>query len=546
MIYLVKVIKKGEKNMKKKFFLVALLTLTASMAVSGCQKAAKNDAEEAVKATIPGTYPIETDKTLRWWQSSQVKEGDQFGKFLEEATGVKIEWEYPADASSAKTAFNLMVASDDMPDIITSGWANSNGGPDYNIEKKIITDLTPYIEADIMPNLKKYIDEHQDLKKYMTSGTGKYYYFPQILGDERLASFRTWFIREDLLQKAGLEKPETLEEWDNVLKAFAGMGIKTPLMAKFTTWQFRADAPFMACFNTPGDFYHDGKTVKYGLTEEGFGEWTKQMADWYKEGILDKDFLNETEEHWSAEIINGNNGAVLGSIGGNLGTYTDAIDPASGIKYVPCTIPTAVKGERAMWSSKDFLVKAVGAAVSATSKNKELAVRVLDYGYSEEGQRLWNFGKEGVSYEMKENSEGKMIPTYTDIIMDPAKRGGKTQGEVMGLYTRVGMPISVQSIDYLYQNYKHQTQKDAIDLACSSRTEEYALPYGICTSDEEKQIADLLTPMDTYREETICKIIAGKLPIETLDEYFAKMKEMGAEKIIEIYQKAYDRFLEKE
>lgn len=326
---------------------------------------------------------------------------------------------------------------------------------------------------------------------------------------------------------------------------FVEMGIKTPMMCKFTGWQFRSDSPFLACFNTPADFYHDGDTVKYGVVEEGFGEWTKQMAKWYSEGILDSDFLNETDEHWSAEIINGNNGAFLGSIGGNLGTYTDAIDPDSGIKYVPCTIPTAVKGETAMWSSKDFLVKAVGAAVSATSKNKELAVRVLDYGYSEAGQLLWNFGKEGVSYEMKENDEGRLIPTYTDIIMNPDKRGGLTQSEAMALHTRVGMPISVQSIDYLYQNYKYQTQKDAISLACGSRTEQYALPLGICSSEQEKRLADIVTPMDTYREETICKIIAGKLPIETLDEYFKQMKALGAEEAVSIYQEAYNKYLAK-
>lgn len=522
---------KGSKNMKKRI-VVAILAAAAVAAAAGC--GAKQSGEKSGD-----------DNSVRWWVTSAVKEGDHFAEFLEEKTGVKVNWEFPSDSGNSSTAFNLMIASDDLPDIIQTGWANSHGGPDQNIEKKVIEDLTPYMDGGKMPNLKKYLDEHPDLKQYMTSAENKYYYFPQILGDERLASFRTWFIREDLLQKAGLEKPETLEEWDKVMHAFVDMGIKTPMMAKFTGWQFRSDSPFGACFNTPASFYHDGKTVKYGMIEEGFGDWVKQMAKWYADGILDKNFLDETNEHWSAEIINGNNGAFLGSIGGNLGTYTDAIDPSTGIKYVPCTIPTAVKGERAMWSSKDFLVKAVGAAVSASSSKKDTAVKLLDFGYSEEGQLLWNFGKEGVSYEMKANEEGRMIPTYTDIIMDPAKRDGKTQGDVMGLYTRVGMPISVQSIDYLYQNYKYQTQKDAIDLACSARTEDYALPTGICTSDQEKQLADIVTPMDTYREETICKIIAGKLPIETLDEYFAKMKEMGAEKAIEIYQTAYDKFLEK-
>ncbi len=527
----------------KRLIALALLAVIAATCVS-CGKKDTAKENEAITATIPATYPIETDVTLRWWQTSAVKEGDQFAKYLEEATGVKVEWEFPADSSSSATAFNLMIASDDMPDIIQAGWANSYGGPDSNIEKNVITDLTPYMEADMMPNFKAYLDAHPELARDVKSAEGRYFFFPQLLGHEKLASFRTWFIREDLLKKANMEAPETLEDWDKMLRAFKDMGLSTPLMCKFTGWQFRDDSPFMACFNVPGDFYHDGDTVKYGFIEEAFGDWVKQMATWYADGILDKDFLNETNEHWSAEILNGNNGAFFGSIGGNLGTYLDALGDDREINYIPVAPPSAKKGEEAMWSSKDKLVKAVGAAVSSTTKNKELAIRLLDYGYSEEGQKLWNFGKEGVSYEMKENAEGRVIPTYTDIIMDASKRNGLTQGEAMGLHTRTGMPISVQSIDYLMQNYRHPEQLAAIDLAYKSRKLDYVLPTGFCTSDEEKQIADIVTPMNTYREETISKIIAGKLPIEKLDEYFAQMKTLGAEKAIEIYQTAYDRYMQ--
>ena len=46
----------------------------------------------------------------------------------------------------------------------------------------------------------------------------------------------------------------------------------------------------------------------------------------------------------------------------------------------------------------------------------ELAMRVLDYAYSEEGYMYYNFGTEGETYTLDE--EGK--PVYTDLIMkDP-------------------------------------------------------------------------------------------------------------------------------
>ena len=36
-----------------------------------------------------------------------------------------------------------------------------------------------------------------------------------------ISNYKNWYLREDWLQKLGLEKPETLEEWITVAKAFA-------------------------------------------------------------------------------------------------------------------------------------------------------------------------------------------------------------------------------------------------------------------------------------------------------------------------------------
>ena len=51
-----------------------------------------------------------------------------------------------------------------------------------------------------------------------------------------------------------------------------------------------------------------------------------------------------------------------------------------------------------------------------------------------------------------------------------------------------------------------------------------------------------MTAVDTYREESLAKFIAGKTDIGQLDNYFAQLKSLGIDEAISIQQKAYDRY----
>ena len=71
------------------------------------------------------------------------------------------------------------------------------------------------------------------------------------------------------------------------------------------------------------------------------------------------------------------------------------------------------------------------------------------------------------------------------------------------------------------------------------------MPNMTYTNEEQKRLKDILTPIYTYREETVAKLISGKLDISYIDDYFQKMKDMGVEEAIAIKQSAYDRYLER-
>lgn len=64
--------------------------------------------------------------------------------------------------------------------------------------------------------------------------------------------------------------------------------------------------------------------------------------------------------------------------------------------------------------------------------------------------------------------------------------------------------------------------------------------YTLCLSAEDTAaIADIKTACDTLVATETLKFVTNVRPIEEFDDFVAELKKLGAEKIEEIYQKAY-------
>lgn len=528
--------------MKNRIILAITLILSVLM-VAGCSNQV---IEEVVAFTTPDTYPIETDVTLRYWMelSPHVSANNpsfnttEIAKYLEEATGIKVKFEHPA-AGQADAAFYILQKSNDMPDIMERVWTDMPGGPEKLIDDGVLADLTPYIE-NVSPNLKKLLSENPDWALQIMTDKGKYFEYPFIRSDEKLATFMTYIIRKDLLDKAGLKIPETLEEWEKALYAFKDMGIETPLSLRLGLAQFTKFSPFTGVFGIGSSFYQiDGK-VKFGPYEPEFADYVKLLHKWYRDGILDKEFADEDSKRRAAMVINGKNGAVDATVGGEFGNYLNTILPESNIRYVATKIPVRNAGDAAMFAQKDWPVRDC-AGISGSSKNKELAVRFLDFGYSEQGHMLYNFGKEGISYEMK---DGK--PTYCETVMNKNYNGGLSAAQGMAKHIRAcyNGPF-VQDVQYITQYYQREEQKQAMTL-WDSDTLDYVLPTSLSIGEtEHKRYTDIMTSVNTYFEETFIKLVSGELEMSYLDTYYTELKQLGIEEAIEIQQKAYDNYLKR-
>lgn len=539
--------------MKRSRFRIVTTLLVSGMimgALAGCSKPkvetssnTNNGNTNNTTNTAPAAsvYPVKTDVTLKFWMplggnvNTIVKnQGDTpFSQNLSKRTGIKVEYIHPP-IGQENEAFNIMLASGDLPDLIERDWLAFPGGPNKAISDGYIIKLNDAI-SKYAPNLTKYLKANPDVDKLVKTDEGSYYVFPFIRGDQKLLVSSGFIVREDWMKELGLSLPETMDEWYTVLKAFKDKkGATAPFSGRLVNVESLTTG-----FGTHSTFYQDNGKVKYGPIDPERKQFLATMKKWYDEGLLDKNFATLDTKTLEANILGGKSGATFGSGGSGIGKWMQsAMEKDPKYALAATKYPTAVKGTKAKFASQSlkFQTTSGSIAITGTSKNVEIAAKFLDYGYSEDGQRFYNFGEEGESYKLVNS-----VPTYTDLIMKNPNKW--TSAQAMSMYARSAMsgPF-IQDKGYIMQYYELPQQKDALTKWEDQDFSKYQLPTITPSKEESSEMSKIMNDVNTYRDEMTIKFIMGTEPLENFDKYIEQMKKLGIERAIQINQAALERF----
>jgi putative aldouronate transport system substrate-binding protein len=491
-------------------------------------------------------YPIDTDKTLTYWgkfhrycaQHGTNLAGIELYKELEKRTGVKIEFLHPATGQEDEQ-FNLLIASGDLPDMIEHNWLTKYpGGPENAITDGVITPLNDLVEK-YAPNLRAIITKDPNLAKEFKTDSGNLYVFPFLRGAKEIAVFMGPMLRKDWLDELGLQIPETIDEWYNVLKAFKAKGVETPLALRSFLSMTKKSSCFVGAYGIKADFYIENGEIVYGPIQPAFKDYLSTMRKWYVEGLLDQDFATTDNTALNAKLLSSKVGAVVAYAGGNMGIFLDSTrqeNPEYDLIGAPN--PVLNKGDRPKFGHLDPLYSGTASvAITADSKNKELCAHWLDYAYGEEGHMLFNFGIEGVSYVMENG-----YPRYTELITN--NPNGLTMADAMGNYMRSQYdgPF-VQDKRYHEQYTGYEQQKDAIAKWTDCDEALYQLPQSLTPSQEESsEYTVIMNEINTYCDEMIIKFILGIESLDNFDNFVKQIEAMGIEKAIKIKSAALERY----
>ncbi len=474
---------------------------------------------------------------------------------MEKRTGIKINFIHPIKGSTGNEAFLTVLSDKNRPDMIEYWWENYSGGPQAALDDEVLVCLDDYIK-DYAPNFYDYMEgEKGKANNYLwrlqgTSDEGHYYGFNVLnVGDTR--GFAGLYVRSDKLNEWGMEVPETIDDWTAFFAKAKSEGIEAPFICENNVLSFKSDNThsFNTAFGVGKSLYLEGDKVVFAPFEDGYKEYVAQVAEWIKAGYIDTSFPTMDRAKIEGNMANGLSVATWGYVGSGIGKILPAAQAKNpNADFVACPYPVAEKGQVSEFQMmyQEASTNAIG--ISTTCGNIEKAVEWCDYRYGEEGSVLQLFGLEGVHHTVEVNSDGEKHYLYTDLIQKPENSGVNSVTEALYKYMQpCNYPGLNQHPDYLNGYYPYETQKTSIKTwnISSEPAKLHKLPPLSFNDEELREITDITEIAESELEVAITDIMLGKKGIDSYDAAIETAKKNGYERIIEINQKGYEKYLSK-
>lgn len=459
---------------------------------------------------------------------------NEFYQEMERRTGVHLEFEMVSSADY-QTNFNLMIASGNLADMIYVGASYYAEGVDAAIDDGYFLDLTDLVD-EYMPNYEKVRTSDVQYELLSTTDSGRLGAVYELRQSKQGPWLGLW-IRQDWLDDLGLDTPVTFDDYHEVLTAFKNeKGATAPLILNFSgsDGEFGTMSGGLNVLNS-WQLDETGK-VNFGPYMDAWKEYVTIMHQWYTEGLIDPDFM-ATDERTAdmAKVVTGASGVFAALY--TMPSVYEAASEDPNMNLAPVNPPVMNEGDEGHIRLRDSYTSG-NTAISADSENWEVALRWLDYLYTEEGALLANYGVEGDTFEFDENGE----PVFTDKILN--NENGWTMTQTVASYLCPSAGIA---------NWSDWTRELAgvpeKDQACydvwSEFSDDWRLPSSVTlTQDESTERAALYADISTIVKEQTAQFISGALDIEeNWDAYISALEASGMERAIEITQAAYDRYL---
>lgn len=496
------------------------------------------DDQEAVESVYGDTYPLQNaeGKVITYYtRSNAVFSGykdyteSPFHTKLAENVGVEIQFEFDPDGTTDDSNYNLVLTRETLPDVILNQFSNAQ----ELLDDGIIIPLNDYLEK-WAPNLNAYLEQNPEIRKAISTDDGTIYMFPWLRQDSWLCTFRGIAVRQDWLEEQNLEMPTNLEELDNIAHVF-----KEQYGAYFATvpgWLY--DGGISTAFDTSEEYFRDDNQVAhFGPAEEGWREYMQFMNKWYEEGILDPDIASIDGTVLKTKVLNDEVGIAYTS-GNNVNTWMNSLaEVGSDAKWVGVLNPVKETGGVTMLSQMDAMVTGRGAAITSSCQDIELAMRMLDYAYSEEGILYYNYGTEGETYVVENGT-----PVFTSLILDDPDGISNALDKYTGCQWGTA---GIQEVN-MYKQKNNDTIIDCINTwTTNTTTSLHKFPNVSPTADESMDTDAIAASLDSYVDEMFYEFIYGDSDIDddsVWTTYLEELDKIGLQEVLSVKQAQLDRY----
>ncbi|MCP3738604.1 extracellular solute-binding protein [Rossellomorea sp. BNER] len=518
--------------------MILSLVLVTSMLAACTEKSSTNqNAKNKVEINKEG-FPIVDEKLKMSMMGPDVGQANwkdmAFFKEMEKMTNVQFEFTTPP-LSDFETKLNLAFASGEIPDVLFGSSLTAEQEVKYG-KQGVLIPLEDLIKK-YAPNIQKMFEENPDVKKSITTVDGHIYSLPMVDKNAVWYMGPLWYNGKWLDALGVKELPKTTDELYTLLKRFKtedpnGNG-------KADEIPFTSVALDDARLWLLGAFGHtewgieevNGK-VRYTPIEDGYQEYLKFMNKLYDEKLLDPEVFSQSNEQKKAKGQSNRVGLFQ-----DWYSYFTTGDKEEEALDDPMFHPLSS-------SVTDEPIAPLSPGIyrgqfSITNKNANpaAAIRWVDYLYSQEGNELLNIGKAGDVWDWENKDKGTR-----KLLESPIE--GKTIEDYRGT-TTPDFGINVPALRSPIEGFPVPEFKKFIDSETDNKIKPYAkIPYPLVylTSEEQEEVSRINADLDTYVEQMEAKFITGVEPMSNWEKYVKTIEDMGVDKLIEIYQDAYDRW----
>lgn len=382
-------------------------------------------AAEEVKLTEndPGwkedTSPITFDWYINFAWFPHKWGDDLTSQYVTKKTGVNINYIVPAGNEAEK--MNAMIASGKLPDFITLSW--NEDAVKKMIEGGLVLPLNeladqydPYFYKVTDPaKVSWYTQEDGNVYGYPNSASSPEDY--KKFGDN-INSSQTFLVRKDMYEALGkpdMRTPEGfLKALEDAKKMFPDVGGQPLIPIGMYDFHEKGNASLEGYLQNflavPYD--KDGKLYDR-TTDPDYVKWLKTFRQANENGLLSKDIFIDKRPQMEEKIAQGRYFAMLYART-DLSAQQNVLyanDPNS--VYIAVDGPANSNLDQATLSGPSISGWTV-TLISKNVKDKERAIRFLDYMISEEGNHDLFFGEKGVTYDTIDGKD-QLLPEVVKL-----------------------------------------------------------------------------------------------------------------------------------
>ena len=540
--------------------LVALLGVTASL--TACGGGSGNTVES-------GTVNTNTEQTSFNIISgiSALSGGYDSNDVLNtmaQNAGISITWDTMSDSLSEQV--NIRIAGNDLPDAFNAVGFSNYDLTNYGQDGTFI-DLTPYITEEYMPNLTKILEEHPDIRAAITMDDGCIYGLPagEQMGTAGIGKEQDYniytipqysMINKAWLDELGLEVPTTLDELHDALKAFKDndmsatyygndAGSTIPMSFGIDQWCWGQNI-FYAGFgftNWTNDICNDlilqpDGTVNFVSDDDNYRAALEYFHDWFAEGLIDQEAFSQTDTQYMAKCSQGEVGvATWWYIEELMGDYAE--------DYVFLPVLEGPDGSYNVTVRDGGGINSGNLSITSACESPINLLKFYDQWYDPENVMQLQYGPIGTYFT--EQDENGLWQSITDA--EAQEKFGKSAGEVKSEYEVYGPKLILS--DYYATTFEMEPR--AIDRLTDLY--DYWMPFvknTTCYPIDCVYTEDELDTIDKWRvdfenfvaEQEATWLRDGGITDETWAAYKDNLNSYGMQELLEVYQAAYDRYVE--